>query len=138
MADRIVHRPEAEVPWERDPDDAHREARVETRTLISAGRTPTSQISMGTFRMPPGAINDLHHHEPPEIYYVTRGEAEVFLDGDWRPLRTGDVVFVPSDATHGTRNLGDRECVIVWAFPVDSYDDLDYEMDRRPLSRRVG
>ena len=81
---------------------------------------------MGVFELPPGALLDQHHHHPREVYYVVDGEAEVHLDGEWRPLRKGDVVYVPGDAVHGARNRGEVTCTVVWAFPADCYDEIEY------------
>jgi quercetin dioxygenase-like cupin family protein len=126
MSESVIHVNESEVPWELDPWDEHREARIRVRTCVSAGRTPTSGISMGTCELPPGAVLDPHHHRPQEVYYVTAGEAEVLLEGAWRPVRAGDVVYVPPDAVHGARNRGRATCTFVWMFPVDSYDAVEY------------
>jgi quercetin dioxygenase-like cupin family protein len=129
MSDQPVHHNEADVEWELDLEDAHREARVRTRRLLSSDVTPTSGVSVGTFEMPPGSANDPHHHEPPEVYYVIEGSGEVLLDEEWKPLSKGDVVFIPGGITHGTRNLGNGPCKIFWAFPVDSYEGIEYFMD---------
>jgi quercetin dioxygenase-like cupin family protein len=126
VSDSVIHVNENDCPWELEPDDAHRPARIRMRTFVSAGRTMSSGVSMGVFEMPPGAVLDPHRHHPQEVYYVTGGEAEVFLDGTWRRLRTGDVVYVPGDAVHGARNRGDETCTIVWVFPADSYDEIEY------------
>ena len=81
---------------------------------------------MGTFELPPGSMDEPHRHEPAEVYYVTAGEAEVSLEGRWRPLRKGDVVYIPGGAPHGTRNRGLETCTIVWIFARDSYGEVEY------------
>ena len=126
MPESAMHANEEQYPWELDPWDVHRPARIRVRTFLSVGHTATSSLSVGVFELPPGALLDPHRHRPQEVYYVTAGEAEVFLDGEWRPLRTGDVVYVPGDAVHGVRSRGEVTCTIVWAIPADSYDDIEY------------
>ncbi len=126
MSEHVIHRNESGVPWESDPEDAGRAARVRWRTLVGGAEAGTSGVTMGTFELPPGAVLDPHRHRPQEVYYVAGGEAEVHLDGEWRPLRAGDVVNVPGDAVHGVRNRGDLTCTVVWVFPTDSYDEVDY------------
>jgi quercetin dioxygenase-like cupin family protein len=126
MSESVIHRNESDYPWELDPDDAHREARIRVRTFVSGGRTPTSGLSMGVFEMPPGALLDPHSHHPAEVYYVTAGEAEVYHGDRWRPLCAGDVVYFPADTVHGARNRGPAPCTIVWVFPADSYDEIEY------------
>lgn len=117
---------EGEYDWEYDPPGEGRDAPVRWRTLIAADRTPSSDLSFGTFEVPPGAELAPHHHHPQEVYYVTAGAAEVFADGTWRPLLRGDVAYFPGDAVHGVRNHGAETCVIVWAFPTDTFDEIEY------------
>ena len=126
MAEDVIHVNEQQHSWEDDPDDEGLAVRIRIRTLVSGARTASSGISLGTFELPPGAVLAPHHHHPQEIYYVTAGEAEVFHSGDWHALRRGDVVYFPADAVHGARNRGASTCTIVWAFPVDSYDAIEY------------
>lgn len=129
MTDTAFLANEEQYEWELDPWDEGRPSRIRQRTCVSSGRTPSSGVSMGVFELPPGALLDPHHHHPPEIYYVTGGAAEVLLNGEWRPLRRGDVVFFPADAVHGARNRGSETCTIVWVFPVDAYDEIEYFAD---------
>jgi quercetin dioxygenase-like cupin family protein len=96
------------------------------RTLISAGRTPTRGISFGVYELPPGSELAPHRHRPQEVYYVIDGEAEVFLEDAWRPARRGDVVYIPADEAHGARNRGASTCTVVWTFPVDGYEAIEY------------
>lgn len=122
---------EAGVPWEHDPPNEGDTAEIRWRTLVSADRTPTSGLSMGVFEVPPGAQLAPHHHAPQEVYYVVAGEAEVFVEGAWRPARQGDVAYFPGGSVHGARNRGAAVCRIVWVFPVDDYEGVRYE-DAKP------
>jgi quercetin dioxygenase-like cupin family protein len=100
---------------------------IRWRTLVSADRTPTSGVSMGVFEVPPGSCLAPHRHVPQEVYYVTAGRGEVYIDGGWRPLGAGDVAYFPAGDVHGARNRGDSEFRIVWIFPVDDYEAVVYE-----------
>jgi quercetin dioxygenase-like cupin family protein len=125
--ERAFLAPESLTPWEYDTPARGETAAVRWRTLVSAGRTPTAGLSVGVFEVPPGAQLAPHRHAPREVYYVTEGEAEVLLDGVWRPVRAGDVAYLPGGSVHGARNRGSSVCRIVWVFPVDDYDDVVYE-----------
>lgn len=129
MADSAFLVNEDQYEWELDPWDEGRASRIRQRTCVSAGRTPSSGISMGVFELPPGAGLDPHHHRPPEVYYVTGGAAEVLVGGRWRPLGKGDVAYFPGDVVHGARNRGAETCTIVWVFATDSYDKIEYFAD---------
>ncbi|MEM9621473.1 MAG: cupin domain-containing protein [Pseudomonadota bacterium] len=39
-------------------------------------------------------------HDQDEFYFIASGEAEFFIQGENRPVRTGDAVFVPAFAEH--------------------------------------
>ncbi len=108
MSESVIHRNESDYPWEVEPDDAHRAARIRVRTFVSGGRTATSGLSMGVFEMPPGAVLDPHRHHPQEVYYVTAGEAEVYLDGEWRPLRTATSCTCPATRCTAPATAGRR------------------------------
>ena len=126
MSDRSVRVNESDRPWESDDGDPDSLRVLRWRRLIAGELTPTSGLSMGTFEVPPGAELALHRHRPPEVYYVTEGAAEVFCDGEWRPLRRGDAVYQPGDSVHGVRNRGEERVVIVWMFPTDTYEEIEY------------
>jgi len=117
---------ESDVAWDVDPADEGRPARIRWRTIVSAGRTPSSGLSMGVLEVPPGSELAPHHHSPQEIYFVTAGAGEVHVQGAWRTVRAGDVVFHPRDAVHGARNRGDGPFTIAWVFPTDSYEEIVY------------
>jgi quercetin dioxygenase-like cupin family protein len=120
---------EGDVPWEYDTPTEGDTAGVRWRTLVSAGTTPSAGLSLGVFEIGPGAQLAPHHHHAREVYYVTVGEAEVFIDGAWNAVRAGDIAYLPGDAVHGARNRGEATCRIVWVFPVDDYDEVEYVDD---------
>jgi quercetin dioxygenase-like cupin family protein len=118
----IAH--ESSYDWEYD--GVASEGALRWRTLVSGDRTPSSRLSVGVLEVPPGSELAPHHHHPQEVYYLTAGRAEVYLDGAWREARAGDVVYVPGDGRHGVRNRGDALCRLVWAFPTDTYTEIEY------------
>jgi quercetin dioxygenase-like cupin family protein len=120
----VIH--EDDVVWDVDPLDEGLASRIRWRTIVSATRTPSTGLSMGVFEVPPGSELRPHHHGPAEIYYVTVGAGQVFVDGEWRAVRAGDVIYHPGDSVHGARNRGDGAFTIAWVFPTDSYEEIEY------------
>jgi mannose-6-phosphate isomerase-like protein (cupin superfamily) len=56
----------------------------------------------------PGSGTDLHiHPEQEERYEVLEGALEVFLDGRWHPVPSGESFSVPTGAVHAFRNRGE-------------------------------
>jgi quercetin dioxygenase-like cupin family protein len=125
MSERPLLAHETDYAWEYD-DERSGPDELRWRTLVSGDRTPSRGLSLGVLEVPPGAELAPHHHRPQEVYYLTEGRAEVYLEGEWRDAEAGDVVYVPGDAVHGVRNRGAALCRLVWAFPTDTYTEVEY------------
>ena len=126
MTDPTTFAHEEQYQWEYDEPNEGDTDRVRWRTLVSADVMSSFGLSFGVCEVPPGAQLAPHHHHPQEVYYVTVGEAEVFMNGEWTPVRTGDVAYHPGDAVHGIRNRGTETFVLAWAFPTDTFDEIEY------------
>lgn len=55
------------------------------------------------FVVEPGGHSPRHSHDYEHEVYVVRGSGTVLLDGRERPIRAGDVVYVPADQEHQFR-----------------------------------
>ena len=100
--------------------------RVAWRTLFSSDSTPTDGVTAGVAELEPGGWLGLHRHGPAEIYYVLEGHGTVTLDGRERDVAAGMAVFIPGDAEHGIRNAGKTPLRFLYAFPVDSFGEVEY------------
>ena len=116
------------VGHERDATIESWEGIVSWRTLISADRTPTDSLTMGSAEVAVGAseVGALHRHAAPEIYYVISGEGEVHIDGVDHAVSAGSAVFVPGDAWHFMRNTGTDTLKLLYVFAADSFADVEY------------
>lgn len=54
-----------------------------------------------------------HRNDKDEIYYVLSGSGELMLDGAQREVATGDAVLTRKGSTHGLKQLGDEDLVII-------------------------
>jgi quercetin dioxygenase-like cupin family protein len=98
------------------------------RTLISADRTPTRELSGGVCEILPGGALVLHRHPTLELYYFLEGEGVVRLGDQERKVRPGTTVSIPADVPHGIRNTGGSTLKLFYVFPVDSFDTVEYTM----------
>ncbi len=57
---------------------------------------------------------------------MVEGRAEIYRDGAWGSLERGDVAYIPGGAVHGVRNRAEETIVIVWVFPTETYDEIEY------------
>jgi len=115
---------EADAPQDGWDDPVR--GRLRWRTLFSQGLTPTAGITCGVTELGPGDWLGLHRHAPAEIYYVFAGAGIVSLEGREIPVKAGSAAFIPGMAEHGIRQTGDDVLRLFYAFPVDSFDGVEY------------
>ena len=108
--------------------------RLRFRTLFSRGLTPTAAVTCGVTELKPGDWLGLHRHAPAEVYYVFAGAGVVSLDGKEIPVRAGSAVFIPGMAEHGIRQTGNEALRLFYAFPVDSFDGVEYLFSAAPAA----
>jgi mannose-6-phosphate isomerase-like protein (cupin superfamily) len=115
---------EADAPQDGWDDPVR--GRLRWRTLFSRGLTQTAGMTCGVTELGPGDWLGLHRHAPPEVYYVFAGAGVVSLEGREIPVSAGSAVFIPGMAEHGIRQTGNEVLRLFYAFPVDSFDSVEY------------
>jgi quercetin dioxygenase-like cupin family protein len=60
-----------------------------------------------------GASIGEHRNDKDEIYYVLSGRGELMLDQAHREVGPGDAILTRKGSTHGLKQLGDEDLVIV-------------------------
>ena len=106
---------------------------VQWRTLLSADSTPTDSLTLGIFELAPSKLDGLseHRHPQPEVYYVLSGKGIVTIEDCQHPISSGSTVFIPGKAKHKVRNTGNETLRVLYAFAIDSFEEVEYEfMDR--------
>ncbi len=121
---------EAEAPQDSWDDPVR--GRLSFRTLFSQGLTPTAGLTCGVTELGPGDWLGLHRHAPPEVYYVFAGAGILSLDGREITVGAGSAVFIPGMAEHGIRQTGSEILRLFYAFPVDSFDGVEYLFNAAP------
>jgi len=103
--------------------------RVRWRTLLSADRTPTVSLTVGIAEIEPGEATEFrpHQHAQPEVYYILSGHGVVRIAHREYPVRPGSAIFVPGDALHGALNTGSELLRLLYVFPADSFDQIEYK-----------
>jgi mannose-6-phosphate isomerase-like protein (cupin superfamily) len=99
---------------------------VSWHTLLSADRTPTSELSVGVCDLQPGGKLSLHRHERAEVYHFLSGAGEVVVDGEVTRVCDGDTLFVPGNAWHSIANSSEEVLRLFYCFATDSFADIQY------------
>ncbi len=96
------------------------------RTLTSADRTPTGDLTSGVCEIEPGCELALHRHPPLELYYFLAGRGVVTLGSRDHPVQTGSTVSIPGNTPHRIRNTGTAVLKLFYVFPTASFSDVEY------------
>lgn len=75
---------------------------VEGATMsIMVGREDGApHFALRQFHVEAGGHTPRHHHDYEHEVFVVDGGGEVLLDGEDRPIRAGDVLYVPANEEH--------------------------------------
>ena len=123
---------ELSVPVECEDDTG-----VSWRTLTSADRTPTRQLTSGVCEIAPGGALGLHRHPTLELYYFLEGSGIVWLGTKEQRVAPGITISIPADLPHGIHNTGDSVLRLFYVFPADSFSEIVYT-DVEPASPPAG
>jgi quercetin dioxygenase-like cupin family protein len=101
---------------------------VTWRTLTSADRTPTRQLTSGVCEIAPGGELALHRHPPLELYYFLEGTGVVTLGSVEHAVQKGSTIYIPGGTAHRIQNNGTEPLRLFYVFPVDSFSEVEYTM----------
>jgi quercetin dioxygenase-like cupin family protein len=105
---------------------------VTWRTLTSADRTPTRELTTGVCEIEPGCELPLHRHPPLELYYFLDGTGVVTLGSADHPVRRGSTISIPGGTPHRIHNTGATPLRLFYVFPVESFSEVEYTMLDQP------
>jgi mannose-6-phosphate isomerase-like protein (cupin superfamily) len=103
------------MSWTGSITDAARDNAAFRRVLATG---PHAQLVVMT--IPAGdEIGEEVHDDVDQVLSLVEGSGEAFLDDVPRPIRDGDLVFVPAGTKHNVRNVGtgDLKLYTVYAPP---------------------
>ena len=95
------------------------------RTLFSAPKTDSDEITCGVAIMNAGDTFVLHSHPQAEVYFGLEGEGEVLIDGIPHRLAPGVALYIPGGAVHGVP-LAHAPLRWFYCFAADSFADIRY------------
>jgi mannose-6-phosphate isomerase-like protein (cupin superfamily) len=88
--------------------------RLTVRYLLDPKRG-APDVAAGTCRFVPNVHYSLHHHQPPEIYYVLDGEAVIQVAEAAHPVSAGSALYLPSAVPHAVDTF-DRPIHFFWLY----------------------
>ena len=70
-------------------------------------------LSVGTYSLPAGGVDDQTPHSEDEIYLVTAGRARIVTPGGAADVGPGDVIFVPAKEDHRFVDITEELALVV-------------------------
>ena len=86
----------------------------------------TESLSVGTYSIPAGGVDDQAPHHEDEIYVVTTGRATIVTPSGTEQVGPGDVLFVPAEEEHRFTDITEDLALLVF-----------FARRIRPLTRRL-
>ncbi len=88
------------------------------RWLIDDDHDGAPVYALRMVELEPGRSSPKHQHPYEHENYVVEGVGKVLIEGEWRDLHVGDVVFMPANALHQYANAGDSTFKFLCGIPV--------------------
>ena len=63
-----------------------------------------------------GGSISMHDHETVESYTILKGQCDMTVDGETKPLKEGDFVYMKPWQSHGLVNTGDEELHMMFVY----------------------
>jgi quercetin dioxygenase-like cupin family protein len=99
---------------------------VSWRTLTSADRTPSRELSSGVCYLQVNGELPRHHHAQAEVYHFIAGTCGVLVNDELFTVNAGDTVFIPGNAWHQITNVGNDMAQLFYCFATASFDQIEY------------
>ena len=79
----------------------------EIRELLAYRNSSIRNQSLAEARLPVGASTQEHYHaRTEEIYFITRGQGRMRIEGDLAEVKAGDAIAIPPGKKHKLWNTG--------------------------------
>jgi quercetin dioxygenase-like cupin family protein len=85
--------------------------------VVIGKRDGAPNFCMRVFEIAPGGHTPRHAHAWEHEMFIHAGQGEVYGNGRWQPMTSGNVVFIPGQEEHQMRNTGQELLVVVCLVP---------------------
>ncbi|MBX3323845.1 MAG: cupin domain-containing protein [Phycisphaeraceae bacterium] len=89
-----------------------------TMAIMVGREDGAPNFSLRQFEVEAGGHTPRHSHDYEHEVYIVAGSGEVLLEGAMRPIRAGDVIYVPADSEHQFQATGSEGLRFLCIVPV--------------------
>ena len=87
---------------------AQKTAVGEVRSIVKGPTATLDELEMHVTTLDPGKEpHPPHKHPNEELVILDKGTVEALVNGEWKRLGPGSIIFNASNVLHGLRNVGD-------------------------------
>lgn len=104
-----------------DKSPKRQRAGLASHILLQQGDTPGNNLAITWVEVAPGHGQALHSHAPEQVYVIVAGRGRMRVGEEVAEVRAGELVFIPSNVTHGIENTGSESLVYISA-SVPAFD----------------
>ena len=82
------------------------------RQVVSEPTATLENLEVHITTLNPGkSPHPPHRHPNEEMLIIRQGTLEAFINGEWKRVGPGSVIFFASNQLHGVRNVGDEPAI---------------------------
>lgn len=104
-----------------DKSPKRQRAGLISHILLQHGDTLGNNLAITWVEVAPGHGQALHSHVPEQVYVVIAGKGRMRVGDDLADVKAGELVFIPSNVTHGIENTSSESLVYISA-SVPAFD----------------
>ncbi len=108
--------------WNEDKD----QGKLRWKYIADSTQITSHGLSCGVLVLPPGEELPLHHHSPQEVYIIRKGEGLLLSSASSKKVYEDSFVYIPKNFDHGLKNTGKEDLEILWIFPTDNWEEVEY------------
>jgi quercetin dioxygenase-like cupin family protein len=88
-----------------------------TRVLVGPGsKIEGENFVQGYVVIYPDGYIPLHEHNEEETYMIISGNGQMVVDGEISNVKTGDLVYITPNASHGLKNTASQDLIMMFVY----------------------
>ena len=113
--------------WNKDKEQGN----LRWKYIADSTQLMSHGLSCGVLVLPPGEELPLHHHSPQEVYIIRQGEGLLLSSLSSKKVYKDSFVYIPKNVDHGLKNTGEEDLEILWIFPTDCWEEVEYIFQKK-------
>ena len=112
-------------------NESKKQGKLRWKYMVDSTQMKSHGLSCGVLVLPPGEELSLHYHSPQEIYIIRKGEGLLLSSLNKKKVFKDNFVYIPQNFEHGLKNTGKEDLELLWIFPTDCWEEVEYIFKKR-------